>query len=90
MQALSCYHACMPRQLTIRNVPDAVAKRLERLSRERDQSLNSTLVELLIDAVGYEARRERLSRYVTWTAEDVAAFDEALRAQRSIDDDLWG
>jgi hypothetical protein len=79
----------MPRQLTIRNVPDAVAKRLERLSRERDESLNSTVVSLLVEAVDYEARRERLVRYVTWTPEDVAAFDEALRAQRTVDDDLW-
>jgi hypothetical protein len=79
----------MPRQLTIRNVPDAVAKRLDRLSRERDESLNSTVVSLLTEAVSYEARRERLSRYVTWTDEDVTAFNEALRAQRTIDDDLW-
>ena len=79
----------MPRQLTIRNVPDAVAERLERLSRQRDESLNATVVSLLVEAVDYEARRERLARYVTWTPEDVADFDEALRAQRTVDDDLW-
>lgn len=79
----------MPRQLTIRNVPDAVAKRLERLSQERQESLNSTVVQLLTESVSYDARRERLERYVTWTAEDVAEFNDALRAQRTIDDDLW-
>lgn len=79
----------MARQLTIRNVPDAVAKRLERLSRERDVSLNSTVVSLLIEAVDYNARRDRLTRYVTWTEADVADFNDALRAQRTIDDDLW-
>lgn len=79
----------MPRQLTIRNVPDAVAERLDRLSRERDESLNSTLVSLLTEAVSYDARRERLERYVTWTPEDVETFNDALRAQRTIDDDLW-
>ena len=79
----------MPRQLTIRNVPDAVAKRLDRLSRERDESLNSTVVSLLTEAVGYDARRDRLARYVTWTDEDVSTFNDALRAQRTIDDDLW-
>jgi hypothetical protein len=79
----------MPRQLTIRNVPDAVAKRLERLSRERDESLNSTVVALLTEAVDHNARRERLDRYVTWTPQDVAEFDDALRAQRTIDDALW-
>jgi plasmid stability protein len=79
----------MARQLTIRNVPDAVAKRLVRLSRERGESLNTTVVGLLTDSVSYDARRERLERYVTWTADDVASFDNALRAQRTIDDDLW-
>jgi len=79
----------MPRQLTIRNVPDAVAKRLDRLSRERDESLNSTLVGLLTEAVSYDARRERLSRYVTWSEDDVTAFNAALRVQRTVDDDIW-
>jgi hypothetical protein len=79
----------MPRQLTIRNVPDAVAKRLERLSRERQESLNTTVVQLLTESVSYDARRERLERYVTWTDADVAEFNDALRAQRTIDDDLW-
>lgn len=79
----------MPRQLTIRNVPDAVAERLERLSRERQESLNSTVVSLLTESVSFDARRERLERYVTWTPEDVEIFNNALRAQRTIDDDLW-
>jgi len=79
----------MPRQLTIRGVPDAVAERLDRLSRERGESLNSTVVSLLSEAVSYAARRERLARYVTWTDDDVTAFNDALRAQRTVDDDLW-
>jgi hypothetical protein len=79
----------MPRQLTIRNVPDAVAKRLERLSKERQESLNTTVVQLLTESVSYNARRERLERYVTWNEADAAEFDKALRAQRTIDDDLW-
>jgi hypothetical protein len=79
----------MPRQLTIRNVPDAVATRLQRLSRERQESLNTTVVRLLTDSVSYDARRKLLERYVTWTAEDVAEFNDGLRAQRTIDNDLW-
>ena len=79
----------MPRQLTIRNVPDDVARRLERLSRERDESLNSTVVQILTDTVGVDARRARLERYTTWSAEDVAAFDDALGSQRVIDAGLW-
>ena len=79
----------MPRQFTIRNVPDDVAQRLERMSRERAESLNSTVVHILTESVGVDARRARLERYATWSAEDVAAFDDGLRPQRVIDADLW-
>ena len=79
----------MPRQLTIRNVPDNVARRLERLSRERDESLNTTVVHILTEMVGVDARRTRLERYSTWSADEVTAFNEALGPQRVVDADLW-
>ena len=79
----------MTRQLTIRNVPAEVGKRLDRLSRERGQSLNTVLVGILTDTVGVDARRARLERYATWSDEDAAAFDEALASQRVIDAGLW-
>lgn len=40
-------------------------------------------------AVGVDERRRRLARYATWTQEDLEEFNEALVAQRSIDDPLW-
>ncbi|MCZ6727097.1 MAG: hypothetical protein O7A98_07035 [Acidobacteria bacterium] len=79
----------MPKQLTLRGVPDEVAERLKALSRERNQSMNATAVELLADALGFSQRRRRLERYVTWERADQEAFDEALRAQRPVDDPAW-
>lgn len=79
----------MLRQLTIRNVPDEVGKRLDRLSRDRGESLNTVVVGILADSVGVDARRARLERYATWTEDDAAAFDAALASQRAIDADLW-
>jgi plasmid stability protein len=79
----------MPRQLTIRNVPDEVGKRLDRLSRARGRSLNSLVVDILTESVGVDARRARLERYATWTEEEAAAFDEALASQRVVDAELW-
>ena len=78
----------MPRTLTIRNLPDEVGKRLDRLSRDGGKSLNAVVVGILTDAVGVDARRARLERYATWTPEDAAAFDDALAGQRVIDADL--
>ncbi len=79
----------MPRQLTIRNVPVEVGKRLDRLSRDRGESLNTVVVRLLTESVGVDARRARLERYATWTEQDATAFDGALASQRVIDADLW-
>jgi plasmid stability protein len=75
----------MVKQLTIRGVPEEIGKRLEGLSRARNQSLNTTVLEILRAAVGVDERRRRLARYVTWTPEDLAEFNEALTAQRPID-----
>jgi plasmid stability protein len=79
----------MGKQLTIRGVPEEVGERLENLSRVRGQSVNTTVLEILGAAVGVDERRRRLARYATWTSEDLAEFNEALAAQRTIDDPLW-
>ena len=79
----------MAKQLTIRGVSDDVARRLTRLSRDRGQSVNTTALQILEQAIGIDARRQRLERYATWSGRDLAEFTEALAAQRVIDDDLW-
>lgn len=79
----------MPRQLTVRGVPDEVGRRLESLSRARGKSVNATVLEILERAVGAEERRRRLARYATWDREDLEEFNRALAAQRTIDEELW-
>ena len=79
----------MSRQLTIRGVPDEVARSLQRVSRERRKSVNATVNEILADAMGPRARLERLKTYVTWTDEDMREFSEALAELRAIDADAW-
>jgi len=79
----------MSKQLTIRGVPDEVAVRLTRISGERGRSVNATVIEILQEAVGVEQRRARLQRYATWTDQDMVEFEDALQAQRVIDEELW-
>lgn len=79
----------MPKQLTIRRVSDELGRRLARLSKETGESVNTTALRILEDAVGIDARRRRLERYSTWSADDVAEFEKALADQRVIDDGLW-
>jgi antitoxin FitA-like protein len=79
----------MPTQITIRGVSEELSRRLARLSRERGQSINTTALGILEEALGIDARRKRLARYATWTPDDATEFDRALADQRVIDDDLW-
>ncbi len=72
-------------QLTLRNVDPDLSSRLRALSQQRGDSLNTTVLRLLRDAVGLNARRERLQRYTGWTDDDLEEFDAALRAQRVVD-----
>lgn len=76
-------------QIILHNVDPELSRRLHAVSAERGESLNSTVLCLLQDAVGLGARRDRLSRYVTWTADDLSEFTDALRAQRVVNERYW-
>ena len=78
-----------PRQITLRNPSNELARRLKELSRARGESLNTTILRVLERALGIRERRQLLERYVTWTAQDVEEFERALKSQRTIDDELW-
>ena len=79
----------MPKQLTVRGVPDEVSRRLEELSEATGKSVNATVLDVLEQALDANARRRRLERYATWTDEEYAEFQENLAAQRTIDLELW-
>ena len=76
-------------RITIRNVDPELSRQLRAIGAERGESLNTTVLRLLRDAVGLDARRERLRRYVGWTADDLDEFSAALRSQRGVDDQYW-
>jgi len=76
-------------QITLRNVDPELLRRLRAISTERGESLNSTVLRLLRDAVGLDARYDRLRRYVAWTADDLSDFTDALRAQRVANERHW-
>ena len=79
----------MAKRLTIRGVPEDVARKLQRLSKRRGLSVNTAVLDILRQAVGSDARRERLARYATWTTDDLAQVEEAVAAQRVIDESPW-
>jgi hypothetical protein len=81
----------MAKQITLRNVQPELARRIERLARDSGTSVNAKVLEILEQAVGIDAhaRRARLARYTTWTADDLREFEDSLAAQRVVDPKLW-
>lgn len=77
------------KQITIRNPTPELTRRLKAVADARGESLNTTILRLLAEAVGFEEPRERLQRWATWTDEDAAEFDAALKAQRVVDERIW-
>lgn len=61
------------------------------MAADRDISVNALVLELLTAAVGLDegARRNRLSRYTTWTEMDLREFQDSLAAHRVVDPKLW-
>lgn len=76
-------------QLTIRNVDEDLSQRLRAISAAADESLNATVLRILRDAVGVDARRKRFERYTTWTDEDLEEFNAVLREIRVVDEKQW-
>ena len=78
-------------QYTIRNVPDSLDQALRRAARERGKSLNEVAIDALARGAGItqERSRQRDLGDIAGTWRKDAAFDSALAAQDTIDDEMW-
>lgn len=76
-------------QITVRNVSPELARRLKAVAAERQESVNTVVLDILEGAMGINERRARLDRYATWTQQDLLDFEGSLREQRVVDADLW-
>lgn len=78
-------------QYTIRNLPARLDEAIRKRAKEEGKSLNAVAVEALMAAFGLRGSIEPvrdLSDLAGSWVED-AAVDDALRAQRDIDDEMW-
>ncbi len=78
-----------PAQITLRNPSPELARRLKAIAKARGESVNSTILRLLEQAVGTNEREQWLEGFATWTQQDRVEFEQALRDQRRIDAELW-
>jgi len=79
--------------MTVRQVPGAVYEKLRELARQRNTSLNKTVVALLSQAVGLEPgttrKRDMSDLAGTWSSASAREFEENTRAFEVIDEEIW-
>jgi plasmid stability protein len=89
------YHACtaynMCMQYTIRDIPDHLDKALRQAAREQGKSLNEVAIETLARGAGLTGDRvpQRDLADIAGTWRKDPAFDAALAAQHTIDEEMW-
>ena len=83
----------LPRHLTLRNVPAAVMRALDREKKQRRTSLNRAAIDALGRALGVnpeEPSDNGLGALAgTWDAADLKAFQRATAVFEQVDDELW-
>ena len=87
--ACTAYNICM--QYTIRNVPGVLDDALRKAAREKGKSLNEVTIEALARGAGItgKPRRQRDLGDIAGTWHKDPAFDSALAAQDTIDEEMW-
>jgi plasmid stability protein len=89
MSACNAYNICM--QYTIRNVPNYLDAALRVSAREQGKSLNEVAIEALARGFGLDDERVRqrdLSDIAgSWRKDP--AFERALAAQDTVDEEMW-
>jgi len=82
--------------ITLRNLPPEVAQRIRQQAKTHKTSLNRAVITLLEESIRPPAQQNTPTLYHdldhlagSWTADEAAAFDEALARQRRIDPELW-
>lgn len=78
-------------QYTLRNIPEIIDRILRRRAKEQGASLNEVALEALAlgAGVGEEPVRRRTLRDLAGAWQDDPSFDDALRDQRVVDEELW-
>ena len=78
-------------QYTIRNVPPILDETLRRAAREQGKSLNEIAIEALARGAGVtpDGRPQRDISDIAGTWHEDGAFESALAAQDTIDEEMW-
>lgn len=81
------------KQITVRNISPQLAQALERVRKMKGKSLNRTVIELLMQALGLdgeESYNNGLGKQAgTWSQEDLSEFEKNTTMFEQTDEELW-
>lgn len=82
-------------QLTLRQIPESVEKKLRMTAAETGQSINKTIITLLEKALGigkkqYRQKKRDLSRFAgLWTKTEAEEFEKNSLVFEQVDPEVW-
>lgn len=85
------------KQITIRGIPEDIARTIEKEAKRKQSSLNKAIISLLEKATGISAKEKKKKTlyhdldhlFGIWTKEEAAIFKKSLELQRKVDEELW-
>jgi hypothetical protein len=80
--------------ITLRDVPTAIAEKIQQQAERNGTSLNKTVIDLLTQAVNGSQEKRRPHHDLDhlagcWSVEEAKTIDAELNRQRAIDTELW-
>jgi hypothetical protein len=89
------HHGVIMNQLTLRKIPKPVERKLRLYSKQKNESLNKSVISLLSKALGVSDaphlnRKRDLSRFLgTMSSDEAKKFDSNTSDFEKIDKELW-
>ncbi len=79
--------------MTLRNVPEDLARELEREKQRRGKSLNQLAIDLMKESLGLGGEAPRSNGLAklagSWSEDDLREFERATAQFEQIDEELW-
>lgn len=82
--------------MTLRGIDDRISNALKEQAKKEGTSVNSLTLKLLKEKLGLEKQKRNLlyddldHLAGTWSAEQAAAFEEAVAGFEKVDEKMWG
>lgn len=83
----------MIKQITLRQVPDAVEKGIRMRAKRTNRSMNRAMIDLMEEALGVKSpekkKRDISSLVGQWTDQECEAFDRNTEVFERLDEENW-